>query len=108
MIPLPVAIVCIIYLGIIDTISIFLVLLGLDDFFILDIAALPVSIYLIFIGVPIYRFAGFIGEFIPYLGVLPLYTINFIFVVITQKIVGEKAFAPFTKSRGLSSITKRK
>jgi len=70
------------YLAIIDTAEIIVTFFGIDDFWIGDLAATPVTIYLWFRGVSAIRYAATqVLEFIPYVGNLPLLTIGFLLTV---------------------------
>ena len=70
------------YVVLIDAVEILLPFFGLDDFWILDLLALPVIGYLYLKGVNATRSTvAFLLELIPYVGDLPLLTIGFLATV---------------------------
>lgn len=70
-----------------DLIEIFLIFIGLDDFWIIDIYSLLTSqIYLYLKGVkPIYALIANCLELIPYAGWLPMRTLGFIITVFVDR-----------------------
>ncbi len=74
------------YILVIDLIGILLAFFALDDFFILEILMLPVLGYLWFKGVPLTRYvSSTIGEALPWIGDLPLYTVGFILTIVADR-----------------------
>lgn len=69
--------------GLIDLIGIIIVLFALDDFFLLDIFGTAIQIYFRFrkVNGAGYDLAATIGEYIPYVGALPLKTAGVLAVV---------------------------
>ncbi len=93
------------YVVIIDLIEVALLFFGLDDFFILDLAAAPVGIWLFFRGVSSTRYAVmYILEFIPWVGDLPLLTIGFFATVYLDR--HPKLEAVVKKAGGAASAVK--
>lgn len=71
---------------ILDILEIVVVVVGLDDFWIGDILATPVTLYLWFKGVSFERYlAAQLLEFLPYIGALPLLSIGFLLVVFLDR-----------------------
>lgn len=70
------------YVIAIDCLELLLAIFLLDDFWLGDVLALPVTGYLWFKGVPLQRYlVSWIAEFFPYVGALPLLTIGFVLTV---------------------------
>lgn len=70
------------YLLIIDLFEVLIVFLGFDDFWIGDIFASPITLYLWLKGARFNRYlATQILEFLPYVGALPLLTVGFLLTV---------------------------
>lgn len=66
------------YVTILDAIGILLAFFVLDDFFILDILAAPLSLYFWFKGIGAQRQVGaWLAEFIPLVGDLPILSVGF-------------------------------
>ncbi|TSC82826.1 MAG: hypothetical protein G01um101420_8 [Parcubacteria group bacterium Gr01-1014_20] len=93
------------YILVIDIIGILLAFLALDDFFILDILMLPVLGYLWFKGVPLTRYvSSAIGEAIPWIGDLPLYSVGFILTIVADR--NPKVGAALGAATGSTALAK--
>jgi hypothetical protein len=89
------------YIGASDIIGMLLVLVGLDDFGIIDVLTWPVSgFYFRFKGVKgAYDLIGNIAELVPYVGALPVRTIGVLFTIWADR--HPKAGAALTQKIGV-------
>ncbi|TSC72321.1 MAG: hypothetical protein G01um101438_639 [Parcubacteria group bacterium Gr01-1014_38] len=71
------------YLAVLDGVNVLLLFVGMDDFWITDVLAFPITqLYLRFKGVrSTYNIVCNIVELIPYVGALPLKTVGFLLTV---------------------------
>lgn len=96
-----------IYLGIIDSLELLIVFIGLDDFWIGDILAAPVVGYLWLKGVPPMRQAiAWLAELVPYLGTLPILTVGFLATVYLDRHPKLAKVAQLASGKGVNGAAK--